>query len=84
MYAKRPPSRLQIFHLGGRVRVVRIRERTDHGRLGQKLVQQLQILCPSKVNMNAMPVTLPAGRLKLETSPAAIGSLPLRKTMGMV
>jgi hypothetical protein len=31
-----------------------------------------------------MPVTLPPGRLKLTTSPIAIGSSPAEKTIGMV
>jgi hypothetical protein len=30
-----------------------------------------------------MPVTSPAGRLKLDTKPEAIGSLPLKKTIGI-
>src|SRR6516162_3663920 len=32
----------------------------------------------------AMPVRLPAGRLRLATRPSATGSLPMLKTMGML
>jgi hypothetical protein len=34
--------------------------------------------------MGAMLVTLLVGRWMLDTKPAAIGSLPLKKTMGML
>jgi hypothetical protein len=34
--------------------------------------------------MKAMPVTFPVGRLILETRPDPMGSLPLRKTIGIV
>jgi hypothetical protein len=33
--------------------------------------------------MNATPVTLLVGRLMLDTRPDLIGSLPLRKTIGI-
>jgi hypothetical protein len=39
---------------------------------------------PNRVNMGAMPVTFSVGRLMLDTRPSPIGSLPLRKTMGIV
>ena len=52
--------------------------------LGTNSCSSSRFFDPSRVNMGAMPVTLPSGRLMLDTSPAPIGSLPLRKTMGIV
>jgi hypothetical protein len=37
-----------------------------------------------RLNIGEMPVTLLVGRLMLDTRGARIGSLPLRKTIGIV
>jgi len=39
---------------------------------------------PSVLTINVTPVTLPPGRLRLETRPRSIGSAPVAKTIGMV
>jgi len=39
---------------------------------------------PSVLTINVTPVTLPPGRLRLETRPRSTGSAPVAKTIGMV
>jgi len=52
--------------------------------LGSSSCSSSRFFDPSRVNIGAMPVTLPSGRLMLGTSPEPIGSLPLRNTTGIV
>ena len=84
LWAKDSRSCFQVLHLVLRIGIALIGECPDYGGLGDELVQEFQILVPSMVNMGAMPVTFPVGRLMLDTRPAPIGSLPLRKTIGIV
>src|SRR5262249_29429197 len=51
--------------------------------LGASSCGSSRLFGPNRVNMGAMPVTFPVGRLMLDTRPAPIGSLPLRKTIGI-
>ena len=52
--------------------------------LGTSSCNNSRFLVSKRVNIGATPVTLPTGRLMLDTNPDLIGSLPLKKTIGIV
>src|SRR6516165_4613979 len=51
---------------------------------GTSSVSTSSCFCPNSTASEVTPVMLPPGRLRLETSPAAIGSPAVTKTIGMV
>src|SRR6516225_8205086 len=51
---------------------------------GTSSVNTSSCFCPNSTASAVTPVMLPPGRLRLETSPAAIGSPPVTKTTGIV
>src|SRR6516165_7569009 len=51
---------------------------------GTSSVSTSSCFCPNSTASEVAPVMLPPGRLRLETSPAATGSPPVAKTIGMV
>jgi hypothetical protein len=76
-------SRLQVFRYAlCNKGAGRVDEKRNDVRRGYQLAQQFQPL-RNKLRIYT-PVTLPAGRARLATSPAAIGSVPTWNMIGIV
>jgi hypothetical protein len=77
-------GRLQVSGIGLRIGIGGIYQQADHHRGGYGLGHQFQPLGPQYVHEIGHAVMLPAGRLKLPTSPTLMGSSPITKTTGIV
>ena len=85
LYPKFASRRLRVPQQRlGKNRIGRInKQRDDIGRRNY-LIQQFQPFRPPTAFRVTMPVTLPPGRLRAATNPAATGSVPIAKMMGIV
>ena len=75
---------LHVSHHALGTRIVRVHQQGDHAGLGNQLGKQLQPLGHQLGDRMLKPVRLPPGRARLATRPAATGSLPTMKTIGIV
>ena len=74
---------LHLLHHQRRSRIGPIPEDGDSGEPGKDLFEELQALSAQLRVMLLRPVTLPPGRARLDTSPAATGSPAVVVTIGI-
>ena len=77
--------RFQGLHMVvGERGIGRVDQDGDSGQIGMSSCSNSIRLGATSTPSEAMPVRLPPGRLRLATSPAATGSPPIEKTIGIV
>ena len=81
---KRERCSLRVLDLGLGSWIPRVDEQTDNVALGTSSRNNSNRLAASVVTRKDTPVTLPLGRLRLETRPSSTGSAPVANTTGMV
>jgi hypothetical protein len=83
--SERPRCRLHLRQQRPRdARTGRVDGQSHDSRVRDQLVQEFQPLRVYSTFNDVTPVMLPPGRLRLGTSPAATGSAPVSKTIGIV